>query len=185
MSNKIPKQFNQLLVPNSPCYYLPELIKNVDHASKWLYVLENDKLGLNTELFLSQSQSGGYVTGPGCGFFQQVIKEICLFNQDYTDPFTGLNLNIYSGQLHHAIITKNDVKGCKPEIKFLIHNTLNCIVVSGETHMQHPKIQNREYNARLLSNIHSNANIWALERFISHFPTKTQFRNYYANLGGF
>jgi hypothetical protein len=181
----IPRQFNRLLIPNSNAYNLPKLIEKVGNASKWLYVLDGDKLGINTELFLNQPRGNLYLKGSGVGFFQQVVKEICLFNQNYTDLFSNSPVNIFSGELHHAIITRNDVRGCKDEVKFLIHNPLNCIVVSRKSHQTHPKIQNRRYNAELLVNIYSESNIWALERFLSHFPTKTSFENYYSNLGGF
>lgn len=155
--------------------------------TEYMVVLPNNKLSLDMNvIFKVLYKRLGELDNKLLGEWQQAIIPICLYNQNFKEPYS--NKNIFNKQshqlnLHHALITKNDVKGLDNNIKFLIHNPLNCIVVDHKTHLSHPKIQDRYYNAGLLLSIYGEANKGVLERFLLDFPTQTTIKNYYANLG--
>lgn len=65
--------------------------------------------------------------------WQSVLRAYAFINQKST-CICGLKLDTYC-QLHHALITRNDVKALDEDLSFLIHCGFNVILLHSECHV--------------------------------------------------
>jgi len=90
------------------------------------------------------------------GSWQIAIKLMAKLNQDF--KCSGCKNSFRANQkleLHHALISREDVRGLSFEFYALIHHTYNCLLLHHECHLQ----LNRENSWRLLSEIYGQDNL--------------------------
>lgn len=77
--------------------------------------------------------------------WQSVLKAVALYNQAWICPACDEVL-AGQGHLHHALVTRNDVRGCAPEVQALIHHQFNVIVMHpGPCHDEMTRMRSAEY----------------------------------------
>lgn len=69
------------------------------------------------------------------GMWQSSLRFVARDNQRYKCPVCDQFLRPNEKtELHHALISREDVRGCPRPIRMLIHHTYNCILLHHECH---------------------------------------------------
>ena len=97
--------------------------------------------------------------------WQFQLKLISYFNQDGMCICGNKLTNIR--ELHHAILSRNDIKGCQQEIKDLIHHSYNVLEICKNCHLQ----VTREKCSKFLAQIYGTEQII---QWYNDFPLKTK-----------
>lgn len=91
--------------------------------------------------------------------WQSLLRQALKKNQKNYSLFSNDKLS-KNYQLHHAIVTKADVRGLKEATKNLIHHTYNCIVLSPEDHLQGKGADNRKKCINAMSRLYSESALY-------------------------
>ena len=91
----------------------------------------------------------------------------------------GADAHSPSGQydLHHCLLTKNDVKGMPDEVKAMIHHPCNILKIPSEWNASHARIPTRDRALKMLRRHYTFHTIHAwYSDTISHFKNGAPFR---------
>lgn len=123
---------------------------------KYEYLLPQDRIVLNP---LDKPEKMSYPT------WQFQLKLVSYFNQNGLCICGNQLTNIR--ELHHALLSRNDVKGADIEIRNLIHHTYNTFEICKNCHIG----ITREQSAVYLASLYGKENII---KWYNDFPLKTK-----------
>lgn len=100
--------------------------------------------------------------------WQEKLRQVAQINQKGLCPITAGPLQL--PELHHALISRADVRGMPEDKQVLIHNTYNCLLVSKTAH-EHVT---RQEAAIILKRLYGPD---VIEGWYWSFPFKTRQKN--------